>query len=92
MEPKTLMYILLTIAALVIVVGLLTVLFRAVNTRNDGRRAVLSDMMFACMISLFLVYGMFSHTTITYEVVLLAGLFSALSTGAAARIITRGRR
>jgi len=92
MGPTTLLYILVGIAAAIIVLGLLTVLYRAVSTKNDGRRAVLSDMLFACMIALFLCLSIFNHTAITYEVAMFAGLFSALSTGAAARIITRGRR
>lgn len=45
MGPTTLLYILVGIAAAIIVLGLLTVLYRAVTTKNDGRRAVLSDML-----------------------------------------------
>ena len=92
MEPKTLVWILMGIASAIVVLALLTVLWRAITTRNDGRRAVLSDMLFATMAALFLCYGIFRPSAITYEVPLFAGLFAALTTGAAARIITRGRR
>lgn len=92
MEPKTLLYILVGIASAIVVLALLTVLWRAITTRNDAHRAVLADMLFGTMVALFLCYGFYQRTAITYEVAMFAGLFGALTTGASARIITRGRR
>ena len=92
MTPTLLLDILVGIAAVIVVIALLTVLWRAVTTHNDGRRAVLSDMIFFAMIGLFLCYSMYNRTAITYEVALFGGLFGALSTIAYARIISRGRR
>ena len=92
MEPKDLLNILVGIAATIVVIALFTVLWRAVSTHNDARRAVLSDMVFMAMAGLFLCYSIFHRTAITYEVALFAGLFGALSTIAYARIISRGRR
>ena len=92
MTPTTLLWILVGIASAIVTLALLTVLWRAVTTRNDGRRAVLADMMFITMVALFLCISFFQRTSITYEVAMFAGLFAALTTAASARIITRGRR
>ncbi|KAB1502865.1 cation:proton antiporter [Corynebacterium sp. 320] len=92
MSPTMLLDILVGIAAVIVVIALLTVLWRAVSTHNDARRAVLSDMIFFSMIGLFLCYSMYNRTAITYDVALFAGLFGAISTIANARIISRGRR
>lgn len=92
MTPTQLLWILAGIAAVIIAVALALVLWRAVTTRNDARRAVLADMIFLTVISGFLVYALFFGSAITFDVVLIAGLGGAISTIAFARIITRGRR
>lgn len=92
MTPTGLLTVLVGIAAAIVVLALLTVLWRAVSTHNDARRAVLSDIIFTAMAGLFLCYSLLHRTSITYEVAMYAGLFGALSTIAYARIITRGRR
>nr|WP_255806727.1 monovalent cation/H+ antiporter complex subunit F [Corynebacterium kalidii] len=86
------MWIFAGVAAVLIVAAMALVLWRAVSTRNDARRAVLADMVFLTVIAGFLVYCLFYDSAITYDVVLLAGLGGAISTMAFARIITRGRR
>lgn len=92
MTPTLLLNIMVGIAAVFIVISLFTVLWRAVSTHNDARRAVLSDMIFMAMVGLFLCYALYNRTAVTYEVALFAGLFGAISTIAYARIISRGRR
>lgn len=92
MTPQGFLDILMGVATLIVVVALLMVLWRAVTTHNDARRAVLSDVIFLCMAALFLCYSIYDRTAVTYEVVVFAGFFGALSTAAYARIITRGRR
>lgn len=92
MTPSLLLDIMVGVAAVIVVISLLTVLWRTVSTHNDARRAVLSDMIFMAMVGLFLCYSMYNRTAVTYEVALFAGLFGALSTIAYARIISRGRR
>ncbi len=92
MTPTGLLDIMIGTAAVIVVIALMTVLWRAVTTHNDARRAVLADMVFMAMVALFLCYSMYNRTAITFEVAIFAGLFGALSTMANARIITRGRR
>ncbi len=92
MTPTSLLWTLVGIATAIIVLSLLTLLWRAVTTHNDARRAILSDMIFITMAGLFLCHGIFYRTAISFEVSLFTGLFGALSTAAYARIITRGRR
>lgn len=92
MSPQDFLNVTSGLAAVIVVVALLMVLWRAVTTHNDARRAVLSDVIFLAMAALFMCYSLFDHTYVTYEVVLFAGFFGALSTAAYARIISRGRR
>ncbi|MCJ7858905.1 monovalent cation/H+ antiporter complex subunit F [Corynebacterium kalidii] len=92
MTPTQFLWIFAGVAAVLIVAAMALVLWRAVSTRNDARRAVLADMVFLTVIAGFLVYCLFYDSAITYDVVLLAGLGGAISTMAFARIITRGRR
>ncbi|HIW92045.1 MAG TPA: cation:proton antiporter [Candidatus Corynebacterium avicola] len=92
MTPTQLLWIFAGMAGAIVAVALALVLWRAVSTRNDARRAVLADMIFITVIAGFLVYSLFVRTAITYDVVLIAGLGGAISTIAFARIITRGRR
>lgn len=92
MTPQDFLNITVGIATVIVVLALLMVLWRAVTTHNDARRAVLSDVIFLSMAALFMCYSIYDRTAVTYEVVLFAGFFGALSTAAYARIITRGRR
>ncbi|AHW62982.1 MULTISPECIES: monovalent cation/H+ antiporter complex subunit F [Corynebacterium] len=92
MTPTQFLWIFAGMAAVIIAAAMALVLWRAVSTRNDARRAVLADMVFLTIIAGFLVYCLFYSSSITYDVVLLAGLGGAISTMAFARIITRGRR
>ncbi|MDN6619230.1 MAG: monovalent cation/H+ antiporter complex subunit F [Corynebacterium variabile] len=92
MTPTHLLWIFAGVAAAIIGVSMLVVLWRAVTTRNDARRAVLADIIFVTVIAGFLVYCLFQRSSIVYDAVLIAGLGGALSTIAYARIITRGRR
>lgn len=92
MTPTQLLWIFAGMAGAIVAVAMALVLWRAVSTRNDARRAVLADMIFLTVIAGFLVYCLFVRSAITYDVVMLAGFGGAISTMAFARIITRGRR
>lgn len=92
MTPEQLLWVFAGMAGAIVAVALILVLWRAVSTRNDARRAVLADMIFLTVIAGFLVYTLFVRSSITYDVVLIAGLGGAISTMAFARIINRGRR
>ncbi|MGO1948963.1 MAG: monovalent cation/H+ antiporter complex subunit F [Mycobacteriaceae bacterium] len=92
MTPTQLLWIFAGAAGAIVAVSLTLVLWRAVSTRNDARRAVLADMIFLTVVAGFLVYSLFVNSSITYDVVLIAGLGGAISTMAFARVITRGRR
>ncbi len=92
MTPTHLLWILAGAAAVIIGVSMLVVLWRAVTTRNDARRAVLADIIYVTVIAGFLVYSLFSRSSIVYDVVLVAGLGGAIGTISFARILTRGRR
>lgn len=92
MSPQQFLNIVMVIVTLIVVAALLMVLWRAATTHNDARRAVLSDVIFLLIAALFMCYSIYDRTAVTYEVVLFAGFFGALSTAAYARIITRGRR
>ncbi|MDN6386526.1 MAG: monovalent cation/H+ antiporter complex subunit F [Corynebacterium sp.] len=92
MTPTQFLWIFAGVSAVIIAAAMALVLWRTVSTRNDARRAVLADMVFLTSIAGFLVYSLFYSSSITYDVVLLAGLGGAISTMAFARIITRGRR
>lgn len=90
--PTFFLATLVGIAGLVILFSLMVVVFRAATTRNDARRAFLSDIIFMIVVALFLCWSLVFETRITYQVAIIAALMSVLSTIAYARIITRGRR
>ena len=92
MSPQQFLNIAALVAALILVLGLVMVLWRAVTTHNDARRAVVSDLIFLVIAAAFCVYALTNRVSIVYEVVMFTGFFGALSTAAYARIITRGRR
>lgn len=76
----------------IMAVSLITVLILVVRSRTDAARAPLPDMIFYCMVGIFLVWSMTNHTQNAFEVALLAGLLGLLTTVATARILTKGRR
>ena len=92
MTPQSFLFVVMSIATVIVVAALIMVLWRAVTTHNDARRAVLSDAIFLCMAALFMCYIIYDRTAVTFEVAMFAGFFGALSTAAYARIISRGRR
>lgn len=92
MTPQEFLNIIMVIVTVIVVAALLMVLWRAVTTHNDARRAVLSDAILLCMAALFMCYGIYDRSAVTFEVAVYAGFFGALSTAAYARIISRGRR
>lgn len=92
MTPHMLLNVLVGIAVVVITISMIFVIYRAVSTRNDARRAFLSDIIFMTMVALFLCFSLIYTTQIVYQVAIFTGLMGALSTIAYARIITRGRR
>ncbi|MBF4552687.1 monovalent cation/H+ antiporter complex subunit F [Corynebacterium suicordis] len=92
MTPQSFLFVVMSIATVIVVAALIMVLWRAVTTHNDARRAVLSDAIFLCMAALFMCYSIYDRTAVTFEVAMFAGFFGALSTAAYARIISRGRR
>lgn len=92
MTPQSFLFVVMSIATVIVVAALIMVLWRAVTTHNDSRRAVLSDAIFLCMAALFMCYSIYDRTAVTFEVAMFAGFFGALSTAAYARIISRGRR
>ncbi|AGP31752.1 monovalent cation/H+ antiporter complex subunit F [Corynebacterium terpenotabidum] len=92
MTPTHLLWIFAGVSAAIIGVSMLVVLWRAVTTHNDARRAVLADIIYVTVIAGFLVYTLFERSSIVYDVVLIAGLGGAIGTISYARILTRGRR
>jgi multicomponent Na+:H+ antiporter subunit F len=90
--PTHLLWIFAGISAVIVGISMLVVLWRAVTTGNDARRAVLADIIFVTVIAGFLVYTLFERSSIVYDVVLIAGLGGAISTISYARVLTRGRR
>lgn len=75
------------------VVAMIMTLALIAYTRNELVRAIVSDLIFYAMIGIYVIWTMFHHTHIAYEIVLLAAIAGGiLPTLSMARIISKGRR
>ncbi|AKE40399.1 Na(+)/H(+) antiporter subunit F [Corynebacterium kutscheri] len=74
-------------------VGILATIILMFRTPEQLTRAVISDMVFYCMIGFYLLWALHNDTQINYEIALLAALVGGvLPTMSNARIISKGRR
>ena len=81
------------ICLIVMAVSLLIALGAVILTKDELSRAVMADVIFYSMITIFLVWTLFNSSDIAYEIPLLAGLVcGVIPTISMARIISRGRR
>ncbi|MBN9643757.1 monovalent cation/H+ antiporter complex subunit F [Corynebacterium mendelii] len=81
-------YTVMAIMGLALIMALVLI----IATKNDTSKAVLADAVFYPMVGIYVVWTMMHPSSITYEVVLLAGLLGLLSSVSMARILSKGRR
>lgn len=60
--------------------------------KGDRSRAVVSDLVFFCMVGMYVIWTLITDTSIVYEVALLAALLGLITTVSNARILSQGRR
>nr|WP_040356724.1 cation:proton antiporter [Corynebacterium capitovis] len=77
----------------VITLSLLIGLAALILTKDELSRAVMADLVFYGMVSIYFIWTLTHDSSIGYEVAVLAGLVcGAIPTMSMARIISRGRR
>lgn len=78
---------------IVMALSLLVCLAGLILVKDELSRAVMADLIFYAMVTIFLVWSIWTQTMIGYEIAILAGLVcGVIPTISMARIITRGRR
>ncbi|MCQ4614137.1 MULTISPECIES: cation:proton antiporter [Corynebacterium] len=78
---------------IVMALSLLVGLAGLILVKDELSRAVMADLIFYAMVTIFLVWSIWTPTMIGYEIAILAGLVcGVIPTISMARIITRGRR
>ncbi|MCO6394981.1 MULTISPECIES: cation:proton antiporter [Corynebacterium] len=78
---------------IVMALSLLVGLGGLILVKDELSRAVMADLIFYAMVTIFLVWSIWTQTMIGYEIAILAGLVcGVIPTISMARIITRGRR
>ncbi|MCQ4608016.1 MULTISPECIES: cation:proton antiporter [Corynebacterium] len=78
---------------IVMALSLLVGLAGLILVKDELSRAVMADLIFYAMVTIFLVWSIWTQTMIGYEIAILAGLVcGVIPTISMARIITRGRR
>lgn len=78
---------------IVMALSLLVGLAGLIVVKDELSRAIMADLIFYAMVTIFLVWSIWTQTMIGYEIAILAGLVcGVIPTISMARIITRGRR
>ena len=78
---------------IVMALSLLVGLAGLILVKDELSRAVMADLIFYAMVTILLVWSIWTQTIIRYEIAILAGLVcGVIPTISMARIITRGRR
>lgn len=78
---------------IVMALSLLVGLAGLILVKDELSRVVMADLIFYAMVTIFLVWSIWTPTMIGYEIAILAGLVcGVIPTISMARIITRGRR
>lgn len=78
----------------VILLAVATVLglVRLLTAQDEASRAAVGDLVYFAAVSIFVVVGMSTGTSVLFDVASLAALLAIVATVALARILTRGRR
>lgn len=85
--------IVLLVCGIVMLGAVLSGIVLIITCRDLLSRAVVSDLVFYSMVSIFLTWTLVNSSSIDYEIALLAGLVGGvLPTISMSRIISRGRR
>ena len=68
-------------------------LLLALRSRDELTRTVISDLVFYCMIAMFISWTLLNDMSIAYDIVLLGAIVAGvLPTLSMSRIISKGRR
>lgn len=86
------MTVLAPIAAVILIISAVMAIVQVARGPDDASRAVSGDLIFFCVIAVFITTGVLRSTSVIFDVALLATLCGILATAALARMLTRGRR
>ncbi|WP_181275269.1 monovalent cation/H+ antiporter complex subunit F [Brevibacterium oceani] len=86
------MTIVVSICAIILAAAIVIGLIRVLTARDQGSRAVVSDLIYFSSIAIVTMLGIAVSSSIVIDVVFLASMVGILATIALARILTRGHR
>ena len=73
-------------------IALIMALVLITTVKNNTSKAVLADAVFYPMVGIYVVWTMLHPSSITYEILVLAGMLGLVSSVSMARILSKGRR
>lgn len=76
----------------IIVIACFAATYRILVGPTEADRAIGGDLLLFGMIGLLALFGVRTHSTATFDIVLIASLVGFLSALSLARILTRGKR
>lgn len=80
------------ICAIILAVAIIIGLVRVLTARDQGSRAVVSDLIYFSAIAIVTMLGITVSSSVVLDVVFLASMVGILATIALSRILTRGHR
>lgn len=86
------MTVIVSICALILAAAIVVGLLRVLTARDQGSRAVVSDLIYFSSIAIVTMLGIAVSSSIVLDVIFLASMVGILATIALARILTRGHR
>jgi multicomponent Na+:H+ antiporter subunit F len=80
------------ICAVILAAAIIIGLIRVLTARDQGSRAVVSDLIYFSAIAIVTMLGIAVSSSVVLDVVFLASMVGILATIALSRILTRGHR
>lgn len=84
--------IMFVIASAIIILGMLLGLYRGIKGPDGASRVAINDLLFYGMLCIVGFIGVLNASKVVFDVLLIGGLFGAVSTIALSRVINRGHR
>jgi multicomponent Na+:H+ antiporter subunit F len=86
------MTVVVSICAIILAAAIIIGLIRVLTARDQGSRAVVSDLIYFSSIGIVTMLGIAVSSSVVLDVVFLASMVGILATIALSRILTRGHR
>lgn len=86
------MTVVVSICGIILAAAIVAGLIRVLTARDQGSRAVVSDLIYFSAIAIVTMLGIAVSSSVVLDVIFLASMVGILATIALSRILTRGHR